>query len=251
MHFKLFFTSLFLFLFLTSFQTIDTIKGKVVSIKDGDSIVILTTDTKQIEIRLEGIDCPEKGQDFGNRAKQFTSNLVMQQNVTVQTSGLDGYGRTLGYVFLSDGTNLNHELLKAGLAWHFVKYNKDPDLATLENTARSNKIGLWSHTNPTAPWDWRASKSENYPSVGESATLCEPPVQIVQNNKNRNIYINYGDKHPNQPFSAIILSKDLNNFPSDIFQQLQTNTFCINGTVSEHRNKSQIKLTHSNQIELQ
>jgi endonuclease YncB( thermonuclease family) len=52
-----------------------TITGKVVAIKDGDSIIVLQDHT-QYEIRLYGIDTPEFRQAFGNRATKFTSDLV-------------------------------------------------------------------------------------------------------------------------------------------------------------------------------
>jgi len=61
-------------------------------------------------IRLSGIDCPEKGQAFGNKAKQAASALVFGKDVTLQTHGLDKYGRTLADVILPDGTNVNHTL---------------------------------------------------------------------------------------------------------------------------------------------
>jgi endonuclease YncB( thermonuclease family) len=39
----------------------DTFTGKVIAVKDGDSIVVLR-DKKQITIRLQDIDCPELAQ---------------------------------------------------------------------------------------------------------------------------------------------------------------------------------------------
>src|SRR5271157_2734981 len=48
--------------------------GKVVGVSDGDTITVLR-DRTQVRIRLYGVDCPETGQDFGSRAKQFTSEL--------------------------------------------------------------------------------------------------------------------------------------------------------------------------------
>jgi endonuclease YncB( thermonuclease family) len=45
--------------------------GRVTSVVDGDTIDVLR-DGREVRIRLEGIDCPEDGQDFGNRTKQFT-----------------------------------------------------------------------------------------------------------------------------------------------------------------------------------
>ena len=140
---------------LSSFQQPNIISGKVIGIQDGDSITLLTDTKTEIKVRLEGIDCPEKKQDFGTVAKQYTSDLVFSQNVTIHTTGKDRFGRTLGYVFLQDGTNLNEELLKAGLAWHFIKYNKSPRLAQLVSDARSSRIGLWQLSSAIPPWDFR------------------------------------------------------------------------------------------------
>ena len=72
---------------------------------------------------MSGIDCPEKGQAYGTRAKQAISELVLGGEVTLQTYGHDKYGRTIGGdVLLFDGTNVNHELVKAGLCWWYRKY---------------------------------------------------------------------------------------------------------------------------------
>ena len=54
----------------------------MVGISDGDTITVLHNG-KGERIRLHGIDCPEKRQAFGNRAKQFTSTLVFGKAVTV------------------------------------------------------------------------------------------------------------------------------------------------------------------------
>ncbi len=90
--------------------------GRVVGVSDGDTITVLHKG-KGERIRLHGIDCPEKRQAFGNRAKQFTSKLVFGNTVTVQVMDRDRYGRTVGVVLLPDGRSLNHELVRAGLAW--------------------------------------------------------------------------------------------------------------------------------------
>ena len=49
--------------------------GKVVGVADGDTITVLRN-KKQVKIRLYGIDTPERGQAFGKKAKQFTSDMV-------------------------------------------------------------------------------------------------------------------------------------------------------------------------------
>jgi micrococcal nuclease len=53
---------------------------------------------------------------------------------------------------------LDKELLKAGLAWHYKQYSRDPELAKLEFQARSAKRGLWVEPDPVAPWEWRRQK---------------------------------------------------------------------------------------------
>ena len=49
--------------------------GRVVGVSDGDTITVLSKG-KPERIRLHGIDCPEKRQAFGKRAKQFASRLT-------------------------------------------------------------------------------------------------------------------------------------------------------------------------------
>jgi len=74
--------------------------GKVVGVKDGDTIVALH-DGRGETIRLYGIDAPEKGQDFGNRAKQMLSDLVFGKVVEIKPMDTDRYGRTVAMVSLS------------------------------------------------------------------------------------------------------------------------------------------------------
>ena len=73
--------------------------GLVVSVLDGDTIEVLHNNRPE-RIRLSGIDCPEKGQAYGTRAKQAASELVLGGEVSLQTYGHDTYGRTLADVLL-------------------------------------------------------------------------------------------------------------------------------------------------------
>ena len=136
-----------------------TISGKVTAVKDGDTIVVLKNRVTYT-IRLDGIDCPEKKQAFGDKAKRFVSDKVFSRNVKVVYTKKDRYQRYLGTVYYGGGKNLNEDLLKAGLAWHYKQYNKDPILAKLEATARRNKTGLWADKNPVAPWNFRRIKKK-------------------------------------------------------------------------------------------
>ena len=106
----------FVLFFVCSSQTI---RGKIVRIVDGDTLTILDSTNQQIKIRLYGIDCPEHGQDFSNVAKRFTSDLCFSQIAKVEVRDIDRNGRTVGIVWVHDSINVNLELLKAGLAWHY------------------------------------------------------------------------------------------------------------------------------------
>jgi micrococcal nuclease len=143
-----------LFLILISHACIAQINGRVVSVSDGDTFTLLTNDNEQIRIRLYGIDCPEKDQDFGQVAKKFLSDLVYNKNVNVTKTDVDRYGRTIGKVFI-DSVNVNKSLLRAGLAWHYKRYDDDPAWAKVEATARRKKLGLWAKADAVPPWEYR------------------------------------------------------------------------------------------------
>jgi len=127
--------------------------GQCVAVTDGDTIKVMH-DGKAEKIRLYGIDCPEKNQPFGKKAKWFASEFVFKKVVEVKALDTDRYGRTIAWVYVDDKC-LNEELMKAGLAWHYKRYSKDKSLAVLEEEARVMKVGLWSDPHSIPPWEWR------------------------------------------------------------------------------------------------
>lgn len=149
----------------TSGQAVAPFGAQVVGILDGDTIEVLHN-LHPTRIRLNGIDCPEKGQAFGKRAKQAASDLAFGKDVTLQIHGLDKYKRTIADVTLPDGRMLNQELVKDGWCWWYRKYApNDTALEKLESEAREAKRGLWADPNPVPPWVWRKTRR------GQSLTL--------------------------------------------------------------------------------
>lgn len=135
----------------------EEISGKVIGIKDGDTIEIIYKEAPLI-IRLAHIDCPEikRGQPFGKAAKQFTSDLCFGKVVTVLNKNeFDSYDRLIGVIINPTDDTVNLELVKAGLAWHYKKYSSDILYSGTEAIAKEKKIGVWADNNPIAPWDWR------------------------------------------------------------------------------------------------
>lgn len=143
--------------------TSDTLHGRVVGVSDGDTVTVLDSTNTQVKIRLLGIDAPEKKQSFGSKSKESLSNLVFSKQVTVEYSKKDKYGRTVGKIIV-DGIDANLEQVKAGMAWHYKKYQKEQSAedrvlySIAEEQARREAQGLWVDREPTPPWDWRKLK---------------------------------------------------------------------------------------------
>ncbi len=132
--------------------------GQVVRVLDGDTIEVLIGG-RTVRVRLHGVDCPERGQAFGTAARRFTAELCFRRTVALRSYQTDRYGRLLADVVLPDGRVLNHELLRAGLAWWYRHYAPgDLTLAALEEEARAARRGLWAEANPVPPWDYRAGR---------------------------------------------------------------------------------------------
>lgn len=133
----------------------DTFIGKVVGVSGGDTISVMRGG-RAVKVHLHGIDCPEKGQAFGTRAKRFTLEMAFGNEVTVQVKTTDRHGRIVGEVFLPDGLSLNKQLVYLGLAWWYRNYApNDRTLKALEAGARDAKRGLWAEKDPIPPWEWR------------------------------------------------------------------------------------------------
>ena len=135
--------------------------GKVVKIKDGDTIVVLDSNNNQTTLRLAEVDCPESSQDFGKKAKQFTSEQVALKIVSYDIIDTDQYGRSIAKVYYNN-KYLSAEIIKNGFGWHYKKYSKSIELSNLERSAKANKIGLWSSSKNKAPWEYRKEIRNKY-----------------------------------------------------------------------------------------
>ena len=135
----------------------ETFTGRVVGVADGDTIKVIHEGRAQA-IRLHCIDSPEFKQPFGRTAKQLTSSLTFGHDVRVVVKTRDRYRRLVAEVFLPHGKLLNHELVKSGGAWVYVKYCRNEGYYDVERNARERRIGLWQESVPVAPWGCRKQK---------------------------------------------------------------------------------------------
>jgi endonuclease YncB( thermonuclease family) len=133
-------------------------KGKIIKIKDGDTVVVLLAGKIQETLRLADVDCPENSQAFGKNAKQFTSSQIFGKTVTFYRTGKDRYKRTVAKIFYGNEKYLSAEIIKAGFGWWYFKASKNIELQEFQNQAKTNKLGLWADDNAMSPWDFRKSK---------------------------------------------------------------------------------------------
>jgi endonuclease YncB( thermonuclease family) len=109
---------------------------------------------------------------FGGASKKSLSELLADQEVTVHWDKEDKYSRKLGKVMLGD-LDCNLEQLSRGMAWHYKKYqNEQPPAdrqgyASVEDLARTKKIGVWSDSEPMPPWEFR--------KAGRAQVQATPP----------------------------------------------------------------------------
>lgn len=102
----------------------EVLAGRVVGVADGDTITVLDSTLVQHKVRVAGVDAPEKGQPFGNRAKVNLSDLVMGRSVQIQWHKKDRYGRVVGLVKVN-GLDAGLEQIRSGLAWHYKAYMRE------------------------------------------------------------------------------------------------------------------------------
>jgi micrococcal nuclease len=131
--------------------------GKAIKIVDGDTFDLLTEEKKTLRIRMNGIDCPERKQDYYQAAKNALSNYIFNKEMSLVTNGHDRNKRVIATIFCN-GENINLAMIRSGYAWHYKKYSADTSFAEAEKQARLNKKGLWSMNNPVAPWEFRKTR---------------------------------------------------------------------------------------------
>jgi endonuclease YncB( thermonuclease family) len=152
-------SALLLPLLLAVSPALADIRGKVISIHDGDTLTVVI-DHRQVRVRLTDIDAPELGQPFGTRSRQSLSEMCFGKEAALDVTGQDRYRRSLARV-TCDGKDANAEQVRRGYAWIFVRYaDRNSPLYTLEKEAKAARRGLWADPAPVAPWDWRRNGRE-------------------------------------------------------------------------------------------
>ena len=142
------------------------VKVQVSYVLDGDTVDVVRSGNR-IRIRLDAIDCPEDGQEWGDIATAGLIKMIGGRSVYLETHGLDPYLRTLATIYVERGSeliNVNERMVMLGHAWvlrrHFnhLSERRKQQLNRLENWAKSKRVGLWKTKDPLPPWKWRRAK---------------------------------------------------------------------------------------------
>jgi endonuclease YncB( thermonuclease family) len=139
--------------------------GHVQRVKDGDTVTVALDGGGAVDVRLWGIDAPEKGQPYGRHATVAVREVAGGEYVRLEPIEKDRYGRVVGRLKTSDDLYVGDVLVGAGVAWHDRKHAPNADrLRALEQDARRDEAGLWAQDNPVPPWRYRkrpAARSRN------------------------------------------------------------------------------------------
>lgn len=166
----------------------DNIKVKVIKIYDGDSMKV-KGDGIEFSVRLIGIDAPESkgkssksksaskiakllginppkllkkgnGQPFNKESKKALAKLIGKKDIYLKSYGTDRYNRVLAELFNNDGTLVNLEMVKLGMAEVYRgTTEKGFDVSPYkraESEAKRAKRGIWSlGSDYESPKEWR------------------------------------------------------------------------------------------------
>lgn len=136
---------------------------------DGDTVTV-RIDRQTVTLRLDGIDCPENGQRWGNVAKAGLIKLIGGKHIRVEGRCIDQYGRTVATIYVwwedrSEWMNVNTRMVVLGHAWvsgltcqGLPKHRRD-ELFRVQRWAKSKRVGLWRDDNPLPPWKHRNGTS--------------------------------------------------------------------------------------------
>ena len=127
-----------------TFAKEERLRGSVVRVDSGDTLV-LAVDGREIEVRLSDIGAPQGPQFFAPAARNLLDAIVRGGPVDVVITGRTADDKVFGR--LNAGRlDVNLELVRRGAAWVCWEYSRDTDYLPWENSAKRQRLGVWSRT---------------------------------------------------------------------------------------------------------
>ncbi|MDP2926661.1 MAG: thermonuclease family protein [bacterium] len=247
---------------------------------DGDTFLIEGGSS----VRILGIDADERGYPCYEPAKNKLEKLILNKEVKLEKSveDKDQYCRYLRYVFV-DSQNISLELVKEGLAIarfypENIKYRQE--ITQAEKEAKENKIGCeWSSSVPPSVTTEDKSASVENSAAGqpvfqwEKLTPALTGLEVVDacqagnysgkevivegkvadayhDSKSNTVFLNFEKPYPNQCFTGVIFSSNLDKFSQNPEKYYSNKAVRIMGEVKEYKGKPEIILEEPSQIEI-
>ena len=242
--------NLFLILLLT--LTTSLANAEIVKyVYDGDTFI--TTDGKKV--RVLNINTPETAkknkpsEPYSVKAKKHLEKLVNGKEVKLvfDKEKKDKYKRYLAYVYLKDGTFVNAEMLRSGLA-HLYSFpnnvSKYDELRKAEDEARAKKLNLWSNER----WELQNANSDKKVEkfrFGKYQMFKGKVIEVAKVGKRT--FLNFGNNWRTD-FSVEIKNKHLKHFSKPL-DSYKGKTVIIRG-ILRPVNGALINATHEQQIEV-
>ncbi len=163
-------------------QSPNVIAGKVISVTDGDTLIVVDESKVKHKIRLAGIDCPKSTHAYGKKARKALASKVFRKDVRVEWREKDKHGHILGDVILDDRW-INKELVGEGWSWHCKEESKSKVLALAETKARTSQAGLWQDKKLVSALDSRRKPVGSKPSPRTKTGRQDAIVYVTNSGK--------------------------------------------------------------------
>ena len=211
---------------------------------DGDSLVL--ADGRQV--RLIGINAPEIGledrpdEPLARAARNRMAQLTERQPITLSydRETADRHGRVLAYVARTDGTDVQAQLVREGLAWCVAippNTARAADYCGLEREPRAAKRGIWGHPNyaPTPAGDLGPFDTGFKRVRGTVTRIGHGPHAV---------YLDLGPR-----LNLLIPREAWREFPSGSRPSLGQ-TLVARGWVTEYKNSLRMRVAHPAMLEI-
>jgi endonuclease YncB( thermonuclease family) len=127
--------------------------GVVVGVAEGDTLMVRVED-HLLKMHIAGIDAPEPGQPYSERARQSLTEVCGNRPATIDDFGVAKERRIFGRIEC-DGVDAAAEQVRRGMAWVTTRSAPaDSPLFGLQAEARAAERGLWSDPGAQPPWEW-------------------------------------------------------------------------------------------------
>lgn len=99
----------------------DTIQSRVRHVVDGDSLYL---ENHEPQIRLWGVDAPERNESGYDRARNTLTGFALSQSVRCDIVDTDKYQRSVARCFLADGQEINRMMIDSGAAKEYLRFTQ-------------------------------------------------------------------------------------------------------------------------------